>query len=732
MDMKTQRSLINQEGCRNELLDRKQDAVTVKVIVEGRVIEPTSTMERTVKGIQMKLKNVKHFKGIFVFKTELYVMFHPSEQYIHLIEDIPKTNLQMAFPTLLAFPLFITNEDFGVCFKNETSINLFEILEEHLTASIKSKSLYEVKYEELSKHRTHLGDLSDMLDQMSRYGTIANDNLETVSLKRRWFEENVSIKRTKNVAIQQITVVPVYGSEHTNPATRPHEEAGETFPSTEQHSASADLSQDLQSNQYRPNLFFSSSDTCIHPTMPSGITNNLHTMHSSYSNEAPSDANDHRSVIAQATPDDELTSTQHLHSLSNTDERQITEQIGRNTSSSLNEQHQMFDRHFPGMLPETTPRPTPRPRSRYPAYEDGSVRQRSYASWSRQLPTPTSLTMAGFFFTGKDDLVRCFECGIGLKDFSDGDDPLREHTRNAPTCRFIVRYFGNQSNIDSYISRMEDPDAIRRRGLTRFLDQKGTSVTRYDVRNESFRSMASRLSSYKAWPASAVQRPYQLAEAGLFYTGREDHVRCFACDGGLRRWDPEDDPWIEHCKWFPACPYARGQKGDEYIALVQASMETDLAYSEPNEYREQTSTSNPNTQLEAGMENMTINSPANEELRGTCTREMGFSDEDFDNAISDLVEKENIRPTIEDVIEVLSQRQTNPSANQRSHRENLLEENQRLRSMLLCFICQRNQVNALYLPCTHHRLCMDCVREYSKTCPVCQRPVDEIIKTFLS
>jgi len=66
-----------------------------------------------------------------------------------------------------------------------------------------------------------------------------------------------------------------------------------------------------------------------------------------------------------------------------------------------------------------------------------------------------------------------------------------------------------------------------------------------------------------------------LMKLTLFYQieGVEDHVRCFACDGGLRRWDPGDDPWVEHCRWFPACPYAREQKGDEFIALVQASLD---------------------------------------------------------------------------------------------------------------------------------------------------------------
>lgn len=107
-----------------------------------------------------------------------------------------------------------------------------------------------------------------------------------------------------------------------------------------------------------------------------------------------------------------------------------------------------------------------------------------------------------------------------------------------------------------------------------------------------------------------LQTPQELAEAGFYYTGNtfhilllhkpyfhhmikhdltwyythvltvlfvylgvHDQVRCFMCDGGLRSWSPEDVPWTEHCRWFPACPYAKEKKGEDFIALVQASVE---------------------------------------------------------------------------------------------------------------------------------------------------------------
>ncbi|XP_021348768.1 inhibitor of apoptosis protein-like [Mizuhopecten yessoensis] len=87
---------------------------------------------------------------------------------------------------------------------------------------------------------------------------------------------------------------------------------------------------------------------------------------------------------------------------------------------------------------------------------------------------------------------------------------------------------------------------------------------------EQFSVLATRLNSYRHWPKHLKQRPEVLAKAGLFYEGTNDFVRCFHCAGGLREWDPEDDPFYEHARWFPFCPFMRLIKGDKYITGVQS------------------------------------------------------------------------------------------------------------------------------------------------------------------
>lgn len=50
------------------------------------------------------------------------------------------------------------------------------------------------------------------------------------------------------------------------------------------------------------------------------------------------------------------------------------------------------------------------------------------------------------------------------------------------------------------------------------------------------------------------------------FVGVGDQVRCFHCDGGLRHWDPDDDPWTEHARWFPSCSFIKLVKGQEFIS----------------------------------------------------------------------------------------------------------------------------------------------------------------------
>lgn len=51
-------------------------------------------------------------------------------------------------------------------------------------------------------------------------------------------------------------------------------------------------------------------------------------------------------------------------------------------------------------------------------------------------------------------------------------------------------------------------------------------------------------------------------------TGPEDNVRCFYCGGAVTKWEPDDDPWAVHARFYPACPHIKLTKGQEFIDSV--------------------------------------------------------------------------------------------------------------------------------------------------------------------
>jgi hypothetical protein len=46
-------------------------------------------------------------------------------------------------------------------------------------------------------------------------------------------------------------------------------------------------------------------------------------------------------------------------------------------------------------------------------------------------------------------------------------------------------------------------------------------------------------------------------------------VLCFHCDGGLKDWADEDEPWVLHAKWFSICKYLQNKMGKSFITSVQ-------------------------------------------------------------------------------------------------------------------------------------------------------------------
>ena len=81
----------------------------------------------------------------------------------------------------------------------------------------------------------------------------------------------------------------------------------------------------------------------------------------------------------------------------------------------------------------------------YPAMRDFATRLSTYSGdWPsyKHRSDPEDFAVAGFFYIGTGDTVKCFYCGGGLKNWLFNDNPYHEHARFYPSCSYIINKKG--------------------------------------------------------------------------------------------------------------------------------------------------------------------------------------------------------------------------------------------------------------------------------------------------
>lgn len=202
-----------------------------------------------------------------------------------------------------------------------------------------------------------------------------------------------------------------------------------------------------------------------------------------------------------------------------------------------------------------------RPTCHNPTMRREQDRLDTFHSWTLSIIMPAELAKAGFYYLGQGDRVACFSCGGQLSNWEPGDRAISEHQRHYPNCRFVR---GDRAdNVSLAGAAVTASLAVNSQ-----MSSGATVLT--NVSNPAMQQSEERLLTFVNWPSRIPVRPEQLAKAGFYYVGRNDDVKCFCCDGGLRCWESGDDPWVEHAKWFPRCEYLLQEKGQDFVHQIQA------------------------------------------------------------------------------------------------------------------------------------------------------------------
>ncbi|XP_042857633.1 death-associated inhibitor of apoptosis 2-like [Penaeus japonicus] len=258
------------------------------------------------------------------------------------------------------------------------------------------------------------------------------------------------------------------------------------------------------------------------------------------------------------------------------------------------------DCHFAQGL-RTVPKPS---RSKtfisYDSLRFEKERLETFIDWPIQWLDPSELASDGLYYLRTSDHCACVFCRGIIGAWEVGDTPRGEHQRHFSHCPFIrgqpvgnvpIHHSDILARLPYQNSTPQTNTSTKRHGI----DECGTSrhmagsypecrgpPNKPDVsweeiglpqysgpKRKDFLTAESRLASFVRWPERVTQKPCDLAEAGFFYCGLSDHVRCFHCGNGLRNWEKDDVPWNEHARWYPECSYVLLKKGQEFIDKVR-------------------------------------------------------------------------------------------------------------------------------------------------------------------
>ncbi|XP_045474277.1 baculoviral IAP repeat-containing protein 7-A [Harmonia axyridis] len=395
-------------------------------------------------------------------------------------------------------------------------------------------------------------------------------------------------------------------------------------------------------------------------------------------------------------------------------------------------------------------------------YKDEAVRLSSFRNWPvPHIVAPESLARAGFYYYDCGDNTKCAFCNGVMTSWLPEDDPDKEHKRHFPTCPFVISTISPR-----LLERLPRDNTLTNVDLVsnENLDTLGVNAHKIP-KKPSCATLESRLRTFNTWPSQLIQTPEDLANAGFYYEGINDQVRCFHCDGGLRHWDPEDDPWTEHARWFPLCSFVKIVKGQEFIvscskAQMDGKDKKKLHNMKPKPVRkfpvteadleQHMSSSVVVTALNIGLSIDRIKRALKEKLEQTGTAfsepdSLAFAtlnlqiDEQRSEVESECMDdyndflfrsySDNVSP--EDSSPTTSEDTSAKISPNTSKKLSLEEENRILKEQRLCKVCMDVEVGVVFLPCGHFATCVNCAPNL-QDCPVCRTQIKATVRTFLA
>jgi hypothetical protein len=192
------------------------------------------------------------------------------------------------------------------------------------------------------------------------------------------------------------------------------------------------------------------------------------------------------------------------------------------------------------------------------------VRKRTFSHWPhRSSPSASQMIEAGFFNCNVGDRVICIYCNIICQQWTpNSDDPCEVHKTLSTKCPYVIARL--TTSPTSFISIINEASAS--------VDPiRSQAIVHTAACNPNYSEIPKRYASFATWSNENLPSVDDLVKAGFFFSGTKTIVTCFYCNGSLQNWGANDNPMIEHARWFPHCAYAKQLCGVDLHRKIQES-----------------------------------------------------------------------------------------------------------------------------------------------------------------
>ncbi|CAF3521506.1 unnamed protein product [Rotaria sordida] len=198
------------------------------------------------------------------------------------------------------------------------------------------------------------------------------------------------------------------------------------------------------------------------------------------------------------------------------------------------------------------------------------IRKRTFSHWSqRTSPSSQQMIKAGFFNCNVDDCVICLCCNLICQKWTPHtDDPCQIHKTLSPKCPYVISMLENQSISSVLIINeqvMIDIPIVTTNNNT-CLSNK---IVDPAICHTNYIEIPMRHASFATWSNENLPSVDDLVKAGFFCTGNTIIVTCFYCNGSLQNFGANENPIVEHIRWFPHCAFAKELCSPELYQEIQ-------------------------------------------------------------------------------------------------------------------------------------------------------------------